>query len=75
MGIGISLKMPGAWYQTNYDCNWKHSRTSQDLAQTLINTINPNAKIVSDDIRLRPEKSEVERLLGSAEKIKVKLLK
>jgi NAD dependent epimerase/dehydratase len=42
----------------------------QDLAQTLINTINPNAKIVSDDIRLRPEKSEVERLLGSAEKIK-----
>jgi len=42
----------------------------QDLAQTLINAINPNAKIVSDDIRLRPEKSEVERLLGSAEKIK-----
>jgi nucleoside-diphosphate-sugar epimerase len=42
----------------------------QNLAQTLINAINPNAKIVSDDIRLRPEKSEVERLLGSAEKIK-----
>lgn len=42
----------------------------KDLAQFLINTINPAAKIVSDDIRLRPEKSEVERLLGSAEKIK-----
>lgn len=42
----------------------------QDLAQKLINQINPKATIVSDDIRLRPEKSEVERLLGSAEKIK-----
>lgn len=42
----------------------------QDLAQFLIDTINPKAKIVSDDVRLRPEKSEVERLLGSAEKIK-----
>lgn len=42
----------------------------QDLAQKLIDTINPKAKIVSDDVRLRPEKSEVERLLGSAEKIK-----
>lgn len=41
----------------------------QDLAQQIINIINPKAKIVSDDIRLRPEKSEVERLLGSAEKI------
>jgi NAD dependent epimerase/dehydratase len=42
----------------------------RDLAQTIINTINPKAKIISDDIRLRPENSEVERLLGSAEKIK-----
>lgn len=42
----------------------------QDLAQSIINIINPNAKIISDDVRLRPEKSEVERLLGSAEKIK-----
>lgn len=39
------------------------------LAQNLINIINPNAKIISDDIRLRPEKSEVERLFGSNEKI------
>ncbi len=42
----------------------------QDLAQKIIDSINPNAKIISDDIRLRPEKSEVERLLGSAGKIK-----
>ena len=31
---------------------------------------NPKAKIISDDVRLRPEKSEVERLLGAADKIK-----
>lgn len=44
--------------------------TVGELAQELINQINPNAKIVCDDQRLRPEKSEVERLLGSNEKIK-----
>jgi NAD dependent epimerase/dehydratase len=43
--------------------------TVGNLAQNLINIINPNAKIISDDIRLRPEKSEVERLFGSNEKI------
>ena len=32
--------------------------------------INPQAKIVCDDQRLRPEKSEVERLLGDATKIR-----
>ena len=42
----------------------------QDLAQIIISLINPKARIISDDIRLRPEKSEVERLLGSAVKIK-----
>lgn len=42
----------------------------KDLAQSLIDAINPRAKIVSDDVRLRPEKSEVERLLGSSEKIR-----
>ncbi len=42
----------------------------QDLAQSIIDIINPKAKIISDDVRLRPEKSEVERLLGSADKIK-----
>ncbi|MFV0413890.1 MAG: NAD-dependent 4,6-dehydratase LegB [Oscillospiraceae bacterium] len=40
------------------------------LAEELIRQINPAAAIVCDDDRLRPEKSEVERLLGSAEKLK-----
>jgi len=35
-----------------------------DLAQKIINQINPEAKIVCDNQRLRPENSEVERLLG-----------
>jgi NAD dependent epimerase/dehydratase len=39
------------------------------LAQEIIAQINPDARIVSDDIRIRPEKSEVQRLLGSNEKI------
>ncbi|MDD5773375.1 MAG: NAD-dependent 4,6-dehydratase LegB [bacterium] len=41
-----------------------------DLAKKLINIINPKAKIISDDNRLRPERSEVERLLGSNKKMK-----
>ncbi|HEY1047338.1 MAG TPA: NAD-dependent 4,6-dehydratase LegB [Bacteroidia bacterium] len=40
-----------------------------DLASKLIQLINPEATVVSDDVRLRPEKSEVERLLGSNSKI------
>jgi NAD dependent epimerase/dehydratase len=43
--------------------------TVGDLAQKLIDIINPNAEIISDVIRLRPEKSEVERLFGSNTKI------
>jgi len=42
----------------------------EDLAQKLIDVINPAARIICDDIRLRPEKSEVDRLLGSNEKIR-----
>lgn len=44
--------------------------TVGDLAQSLINQINPKAKIVTDSVRLRPEKSEVFRLFGSNEKLK-----
>ena len=40
-----------------------------DLAGKIINIINPSAKIITDEVRLRPEKSEVERLFGSNEKI------
>lgn len=40
-----------------------------ELAKELIRQINPNAKIICDEERLRPEKSEVNRLLGCNEKI------
>lgn len=41
----------------------------EQLANELISQINPNAKIICDEGRMRPEKSEVNRLLGSNEKI------
>ncbi len=40
------------------------------MAEELINQIEPNARIICDEQRLRPEKSEVNRLLGSNEKIR-----
>ena len=39
------------------------------LAEELIKQINSNAEIICDEERLRPEKSEVNRLLGCNEKI------
>lgn len=41
-----------------------------DLAKEIISQINPEAQIICDEERLRPEKSEVNRLLGANEKIK-----
>ena len=41
-----------------------------DLANELIGQINPNAKIVCEAERLRPEKSEVNRLLGDSTKLR-----
>jgi dTDP-glucose 4,6-dehydratase len=41
-----------------------------ELARELIEQINPNAGLVCDQQRLRPEKSEVNRLLGDNKKIK-----
>jgi NAD dependent epimerase/dehydratase len=41
----------------------------KDLAQKIIDQINPKAKVISDNVRLRPDKSEVERLYGSNKKI------
>lgn len=40
-----------------------------EVAQLLIDRINPRAAIVCDDQRVRPEKSEVERLLGCNKKV------
>lgn len=41
-----------------------------DLATVLISQVNPATKIVTENERLRPSKSEVFRLFGSSEKIK-----
>lgn len=41
-----------------------------ELAKEIISQINPRAGIICDDQRLRPEKSEVNRLLGANAKIK-----
>ena len=48
----------------------QHEISIGELAEELIRQINPNAKIVCDEERLRPEKSEVNRLLVSNKKIK-----
>lgn len=41
-----------------------------ELANEIISQINPKAKIICDEQRLRPEKSEVNRLIGDNTKIK-----
>lgn len=41
----------------------------QKMADTLVELINPSAKIIQDPARLRPEKSEVFRLFGDNKKI------
>lgn len=40
-----------------------------ELAKEIIRQINPAARIVCDEVRLRPDKSEVNRLLGCNKKI------
>lgn len=42
----------------------------EQTAKTIINIINPKAKIICDRERVRPDKSEVNRLLGANEKLK-----
>jgi len=54
------------------DCNIATNSeiTMQKMADTLVELINPKAKIVQDPKRLRPAKSEVFRLFGDNTKIK-----
>jgi NAD dependent epimerase/dehydratase len=54
------------------DCNiaTQSEISVEELANELINQINPNAKIITDEQRIRPSKSEVFRLFGSNENIK-----
>lgn len=53
------------------DCNiaTQSEISVNDLAEELIKQTNPNAKVIHDQVRMRPEKSEVFRLFGSSEKI------
>lgn len=55
-----------------HDCNiaTQSEISMDDLANELIRQINPNARIVTDQSRIRPDKSEVHRLFGSNSKIK-----
>ncbi len=54
-----------------HDCNiaTQSEISVGDLANELIGQINPNARIITDEQRLRPQNSEVFRLYGSNEKI------
>jgi NAD dependent epimerase/dehydratase len=54
-----------------HDCNIATNSeiSMQELVDTLINVMNPNAKIIQDIDRIRPEKSEVFRLYGDNSKI------
>jgi len=46
-----------------------HEVSIGDLAKMIISQINPEARIITDEVRQRPEKSEVNRLLGDNTKI------
>lgn len=48
----------------------QQERSIGEVAEELIRQINPSARILCDEQRIRPEKSEVNRLLGSNEKIR-----
>lgn len=48
----------------------QHEISIGQLAEEIISQINPEAKIICDRQRIRPQNSEVNRLLGSNEKIK-----
>jgi len=63
--IANSLELIG------HDCNIATNSeiSMQELVDTLINIMNPNAKIIQDVNRIRPEKSEVFRLYGDNTKI------
>ena len=47
-----------------------HEISIGDLADLLVARLHPGARIITDDIRLRPARSEVERLLGDNRKIR-----
>lgn len=54
----------------DFNISTQHDISVGELARKIIDLIAPEARIVPDSRRLRPENSEVERLLGAAGKIK-----
>lgn len=48
----------------------QHEISIGELARELVKQINPRAQIICDEMRLRPQKSEVERLLGNNSKLR-----
>lgn len=48
----------------------QHEISIGELANEIIKQINPSARVVCDEQRCRPQKSEVNRLLGSNQKIR-----
>jgi NAD dependent epimerase/dehydratase len=69
--VGGFLEIANSNTLIGQDCNIAtNSEISiEDLANQIIDQINPNAKIVTDVQRVRPEKSEVFRLFGSNDKL------
>lgn len=48
----------------------QNETTVKEIFEEIRKQINPNAGVIADEIRYRPQKSEVDRLLGSNEKIR-----
>jgi NAD dependent epimerase/dehydratase len=65
------IKIAEADSLIGHECNIATNSeiSMQKMADTLIQLINPNAKIIQDENRLRPEKSEVFRLFGDNSKL------
>jgi NAD dependent epimerase/dehydratase len=65
------IEIAGSDTLIGHDCNiaTQSEISIGDLAIELIKHINPNARVITDQQRLRPQKSEVFRLYGSNQKI------
>jgi len=67
-GFAEIAKVPGLiGHEVNIATN--NEISIGELAQNMIEQINPNAVIKTDEVRMRPDKSEVFRLYGDNEKI------
>jgi NAD dependent epimerase/dehydratase len=69
--VDAFIRIAGAETLIGQDCNiaTQTEISIGDLASVLIDKINPGARIIHDEVRVRPALSEVFRLFGSNEKI------